>query len=350
MKSKVSSSKFGTLSDGTKAHIFKVVRENISFCASDFGCTLTCLNVRKPDGTFTDILLGFDTLTSYSTTWGSFGAIIGRFANRISNAKFTLDKKTYNLYPNIETCTLHGGNPAWGNILWKAKKVENKDSCGVVFSRDFEDGYQGFPGNLHVEIEYLIDDENQLKMTYTATSDKPTPVSITNHAYFNLEGKGRIDDYKLKMNCKKFIEVDENNIPTGNILPVKDTVNDFTRTRKIKLANMEKPAYDLCFVTPAFDKNKGIPLEGKEVVKVAELTAPESKIKMEVFTNQEGIQLYTARYLNMEPGKGGIQYHSYMAVCLETQSFPDSPNQKNFPPAILNPGETYKAVTIYKFS
>ena len=159
-KPKVICTKFGTLYNGRKAHIYKVVRDGISFCATDYGCTITSLNIRNSDGSFTDVVLGFDTLASYATTWGSFGAIIGRFANKIAGGSFTLDKKKHQLFKNFDGCTLHGGNPAWGNILWNARKIENEDSCGVVFYNDFPDGHQGFPGNLHVEIEYLIDDES----------------------------------------------------------------------------------------------------------------------------------------------------------------------------------------------
>lgn len=350
MKSKISCSKFGTIYNGEKTHIYKVEREDISFCASDFGCIITSLNLRDKDKSFTDIVLGFETLDSYANNWGSFGAIIGRYANRINNGTFTLNGKKYELTQNIDGACLHGGFPAWGNLLWKAKKINNKNSSGLLFIRDFSDGEQGFPGNLHVEIEYLIDDEKQLTMTYTAKTDKETPVSITNHSYFNLAGKGKIHNYKLKMNCNRFIETDSNNFPTGNLISVEGTNNDFRKSRSIKIDEMEKPDYDLCYVTPAYDEKCGIPLTGKKIVKTAEVTDPSSGRKMEVFTNQEGVQLYTAKYVKNLPGKKGFWYMPFEAICLETQSFPDSPNQKDFPPVILKPGQEYKAITVYKFS
>lgn len=345
---------FGTVSDGQKVRLYKVERKDISFCVTDYGCSITCLNVKNKDGSFTDVVLGMDTLAGYANSWGSFGAIVGRFANRIKGAAFELDGKKYSLTENTEGACLHGGFPAWGNIVWQAKEVEKGGASGICFSRDFADGEQGFPGNLHVEVEYLITDENELCMNYRATTDKATPLSITNHSYFNLKGSGCVHDYKLKLYSDTFVQVDENNFPTGQFENVRGTEYDFTTERPLCDKRNSSPnpgfmAYDICYVSKAKD-DCGIPLEGKPLVKIAELIEPETGRKMTVSTNQEGFQLYSAKYVNHIPGKKGVWYRPYQAVCIETQSFPDSPNQKNFPTTVLQPGQVYDARTVYKFS
>lgn len=342
---------FGTIYDGQKAHLYKVERKNISFCVTDYGCSITSLKVRNKDSSFTDVVLGFETLDGYASNWGCFGAVIGRFANRINGASFKNNNVTYKLTENVEGACLHGGFPAWSNLIWSGKKVVKKNASGICFTRDFADGEQGFPGNLHVEVEYLINDDNQLTMTYRAHTDKITPLSITNHSYFNLRGKEQVHDYVLKL--------DSDNIVTfsgkGALIPVSGTEYDFTKERPL-CDNSEgavKPGfmnYDVCYVSNAYDKDCGIPLAGKPVVKIAELTDPVSGRKMTVSTNQEGFQLYTAKYVNHVAGKDGRWYMPYQAVCIETQSFPDSPNQPDFPPVMLKPDQQYEARTVYEFN
>lgn len=351
MKNKISVEDFGIIQNGKKAHLFTVKRENISFCVTDYGCCITSLNIKNSSGSFTDVVLGLETLSGYACSWGSFGAVIGRFSNRIMKAGFELNGKNYKLTENTEGACLHGGFPAWGNLIWDAKKIQKKGSSGICFTKAFKDGEQGFPGNLTVEVEYLIDDNKQIFMTYRAVTDKDTPISITNHSYFNLRGKETVHDYLVKLDAEKYVVNGE----PATLVPVEGTEYDFLTERPVcdKRESSPNPgfmAYDVCYVTKAYSENKGIPLEGKPMVKIAEVKDPVSGQKMTVSTNQEGFQFYTAKYVNHVPGKKGFWYTPYMAVCIETQSFPDSPNQKNFPSTILHPGEKYEAKTVYSFS
>lgn len=351
MKQKFSVVDFGTISSGKKAHLYKVERKDISFCVTDFGCCITSLNIRKSDGSFADVVLGPETLAGYAASWGSFGAVIGRFANRIMGAKFSLNGKEYALTENTEGACLHGGFPQWGNVIWNAKRVIKKDSCGICFTRTFADGEQGFPGNLKVEVEYLIDDKKQISMTYRATTDQDTPISITNHSYFNLRGKGTVHNYVMQLDAEKIVK----NGTVAELVSVDGTEYDFRKERPIcdKRESSVNPgfmSYDVCYVSKAYNEKKGIPLAGTEVVKVGYVKDFESGIKMNVYSNQEGFQLYTAKYMNHISGKNGFWYRPYEAVCIETQSFPDSPNQNHFPSTVLHPGELYEAKTVYAFT
>lgn len=350
--SKISITKFGTLYDGAEAHLYKIQNENGFFCVSDFGCTITSLQLKNNDDSFTDVVLGLPTLDAYARTWGSFGAIIGRFANRIVGASFTLNDVTYKLTENLSGACLHGGFPTWGAILWETKKLIKGKNSGICFCHTFKDGEQGFPGNLYVEVEYILTRDNQLSMVYRAQTDKATPVSITNHSYFNLAGRGSVLDYNLLLNCDEYLELNKEGFVTGEIKPVKDTEFDFTQEKKINHYQLIKPdsiGYDICYKTPCYDSACGIPLQGKKPVHIATVTDSVSNRKMKVYTNQEGVQLYTAKYMDHVAGKNGFYYKPFEAICLETQSFPDSPNQKNFAPTVLQPGQIYESVTIYAF-
>lgn len=351
MKNKISVVDFGTIHNGKKAHLYTVERENISFSVTDYGCCITSLNIKKEDGSVTDVVLGMETLAGYSASWGSFGAVIGRYSNRIFGAKFSLNGKEYKLTENTENACLHGGFPQWGNLLWKGKKVVRKNSSGICFTRTFADGEQGFPGNLTVEVEYLIDDNKQISMTYRATTDKDTPISITNHSYFNLRGKETVHDYVAKFDADSFLKFEDK----ANLVSVKGTEFDFTEERTLCDKRESSPnknfiGYDVCFVSKAFSEKKGIPLEGTPLVDIGYVKDPVSGLKMSITSNLEGFQLYTAKYMNHIPGKNGFWYRPYEAVCIETQSFPDSPNQSHLPSTILHPGENYEAKTVYSFS
>ena len=354
MKTKITRTDFGTIYNGQKAHLFKIENGNAYFCVTDFGCTITSLCLKNKDGSYTDVVLGLETLDSYARQWGSFGAIVGRYANRIAGAEFSLNGETYKLTQNTPEACLHGGYPAWGNLLWNSKIVKDKKNkkAGICFFSNIRDGEQGFPGNLYVEIEYLLSETNQLSMVYRATTDNDNPLSITNHSYFNLRGKGTVIDYSLEMNCQRYVKNSEKGLPTGELAPVSNTEFDFTTERKINKFEEQNPdsiGYDLCYVTENYNSERGIPFEGDKVSLVATVTDPVSTRKMKVYTNQEGVQLYTAKYMDRVPGKDGCHYKPYEAICLETQSFPDSPNQKAFPSVILHPGQKYNAVTIYEF-
>lgn len=352
---KIKKNVFGTLSNGENAYLYSIERNKITLCVTNYGCAITRLILKDKNDAGTDVVLGFETLDSYTKNPGSFGAIIGRYSNRINGASFALNGQVFPLRDNCEGSCLHGGFPRWEHTLWNAKEIHGKDKSGILFYKTFYDGEQGFPGNLNVEILYEIDDQNQLTMTYTAQTDRDTPISITNHTYFNLAGWGSILKNKLRIYSDRIVEFDKNMNITGKLLNTKTHFGGFFDFSDYKPIGQDMKlttphGYDDCYVTQAYDQNNGIPLEGKEPVLAAKLIDPFSGRKMTMYTNQEGIQFYTGKYINYQTGKYGAVYQKNWAVCLESQSFPDSPNQKDFPPVILHPGETYKAITIYKFS
>lgn len=351
MKAKFKKVDFGTIYNGQKAHLYVINRKDISFCVTDFGCSITSLKIRDTNDSWTDVVLGMETLSGYASNWGSFGAVIGRYSNRINGACFELNGKKFPLTENIEGACLHGGFPAWGNIIWNAKRVCKKDASGICFCKDFKDGEQGFPGNLRVQVEYLIDDKKQLSMVFRATTDKETPISITNHSYFNLRGKDDVKDYELQLFADKYIDLESGE----KIKPVANTDFDFSKKKRwwsesMFQANPDFKGFDVCYAVTDYRGSKGIPLKGAPMAKIAVVSDPVSGRSMSVFTNQEGFQLYTGNYLRFTPGKEGRWYHQNEAICIETQSFPDSPNQKSFPSVVLQPGEQYEARTVYTFS
>lgn len=343
----------GTLCDGQKVSLYSVSNGKMSFCAMDYGCTLTGIFLpNKIGGGKTDILLGHSTLDAYVASSSCFGSIVGRFANRIGGAKFSIGKDEYSLDKNDNDAnTLHGGYTRLDHFVWKSAPIEGKEGCGVKFTRRSVDGEQGFPGNLDVCVSYTLGKDNRLTMKYTATTDKPTPVNFTNHAYFNLAGGGTVLEHTMQSDCEGYLEVDKNLIPTGKIIPVSGTAFDFTKEKPLgRDIAKTGSGYDHCFVTPAYGKeNSAVPLKQKPLVVAAILRDIKSGRKMTVETNLEGIQVYTANSVGGVVGKNGRVYKKHEAVCLETQCFPDTPNKAEFPSCILHPGETYKAVTVYGF-
>ncbi len=350
---KVVKLKFGLLSDGTKVNLFTVKNDNMSFSCTEYGCTLTSIVLNKADGSKTDVLLGFSTLEGYLNTKFCFGSIVGRFANRIGKACFTLDGKKYDLDKNDGPNTLHGGFDGYDKMMWKGKIIEEDNYCGVKFTRISRDGEQGFPGNVKINITYLLDEFNNLSCIYTAETDKATPINITNHAYFNLAGKGKIYDHTLKMNSTQILEVNPKLIPTGKLLDVEGTAFDFTKEKKMgKDIKAVGVGYDHCYVTEMYnseDKQCGLPLEDDDLVEFCEVKEPLTGNEMTVYTNMEGCQFYSGNYIKGIIGKNGVPYDTHDAFCLETQCFPDTPNQKTFPTCILEPGQKMRVRTVYSF-
>ena len=348
---KVTKNKFGVLSDGTKVNLWTVSNGRMSFSATDYGCTLTSIVVNNEKGRKTDVLLGFSTLEGYLNTKFCFGSIVGCFANRIGKASFTLNDVKYNLDKNDGPNTLHGGFDGYDKMMWEGKVVEGKKQCGVKFTRISPDGEQGFPGNVKLEISYLLDDDNNLTCKYSAVTDKATPINITNHAYFNLAGKGTIKEHSAKFYSKYILAVDSKLIPSGKFVDVKGTPFDFSKEKKIgKEIKDVGPGYDHCYVTGAYVKGGNAnPLDDNTVVKFGEVKSPETGIKMTVYTNLEGCQFYTGNFIGGIIGKNGVPYARHDAFCLETQAFPDTPNKSEFPSCILQPGQKYKAKTVYSF-
>ncbi|MFY0255053.1 aldose epimerase family protein [Chitinophaga sp. 30R24] len=310
----------------------------------NYGGIITDIITPDKQGQKGNVVLSYDSLSGYQQQGQPyFGALIGRYANRIANAKFKLDGKEYTLASNDHGNTLHGGLKGFDKVVWAAKPDGNS-SLELVYNS--KDGEEGYPGNLQATVVYTITPDNALEIVYKATADKPTPVNLTNHSYFNLSaGKDNtILGHELLLKARRYTPVNDKLIPTGKLEPVKGTPMDFTNAKKIGAEiDKVKGGYDHNF---ALDKKEG------ELANVATLYDPSSGRVMDVFTTQPGIQLYTGNFLDgtLANTRNGQKYMQHAALCLETQHFPDSPNQPSFPDVILQPGETFSQITMYKFS
>ncbi|HEY0669454.1 MAG TPA: aldose epimerase family protein [Sphingobacteriaceae bacterium] len=307
----------------------------------NYGATVSEIITPDKYGNFGDVVLGFKSLDGFLQDSNPyFGSLVGRFCNRIANASFTLDGKTYMLAANNNGNALHGGIKGFDKVIWKANVLGNNQLQMSYLSPDGEEGY---PGNLLVDIIYTLTENNEFRMEYKAVTDKPTPINLTNHSYFNLsaEKQQTILNHILKINAEKYLEVDETSIPTG-IIDVKGSGMDFTNAKPI--------GQDIDKVKGGYDHNY-ILIKPDEGAAAASLYDPESGRYMEVFTTEPGLQFYSANNLDgtLKDTKADRKYIKHGAVCLEAQHFPDSPNQPSFPNTILRPGETYKQVTVYKF-
>jgi aldose 1-epimerase len=310
----------------------------------NYGGTITKLTAPDKNGTMGDVVLGYDSLSGYTQKGNPFfGALIGRYGNRIGKAQFTLDGKTYNLDKNDGQNSLHGGAKGYDKVVWTAEKQGDNALKLTYHSKDGEEGY---PGNLDVTVVYTLTDDNSVKIEYTATTDKATPVNLTNHAYYNLSAgaDSTILNEEIQINADKYTPVDAGLIPTGQIADVKATPFDFTSSKQI--------GKDIAQVKGGYDHNWVLNRTGNGLEKVVTLYDPTSGRVMEVLTTEPGIQFYTGNFLDgtLTNTRGGAKYVQHAALCLETQHFPDSPNKPNFPNTILKPGETYKTTTVYKFS
>jgi aldose 1-epimerase len=341
----------GVLASGDSVKVYTLKNAaGMEVSIMDLGGTITKWTAPDKDGKFADITLGSNTPQDYLTTTKYLGALIGRFGNRIAKGKFSLDGIEYTLPVNNGPNALHGGLKGFNAVIWKAIPIEGAEP-GLKLTYLSKDGEEGYPGNLTVEVVYTLKADNSLTIDYTATTDKNTVVNLTNHAYFNLkgEGKGDILDHEIVLNADKYLPTDAGLIPTGELKPVAGTPFDFTTAHligerindttdiDIKLGG----GYDHCWVfTDQSNKLKS----------VAMVTEPVSGRTMEVLTTEPAVQFYTGNFLNgSATGKSGVKYERRYGFCLETQHFPDSPNQAAFPTTVLKPGETYKTTTIYKF-
>lgn len=342
---KVRIRKFGILSNGEKIQLFTVENNEMSFSVTNLGCTITSIIIPSKTGQKDDILLGYSTLDGLVSSHGNYyGVLVGRYANRIGKARFTLNGKEYKLDKNDGENCLHGGFFGYDKHVWEARAVRTKDGVGVRFSRTSPNGEQGFPGTVTLSVTYVLTKHNEIFMHYLAETDRDTPISLTNHAYFNLKGngKGTILDHEVSINADSYLEVDSNLIPTGNILPVEGTPFDFHSAKPVgnDIADTNG-GYDHCFV---------INHSKKKMAVCATVYEPVSGRSMLVATDQSGVQFYTGNFINEPKGKFGIPYNKHGAFCLETQQFPDAPNKKDFPNTILHPGDVYEATTIYSFN
>lgn len=322
---------------------------------TNYGAIITSIVVTDRDGAFADVALGYDRVEDYMNAVDKpyFGAVVGRYGNRIAKGKFTLNGEIYSLAKNNAPNHLHGGVIGFDKVVWTAKPIRGEGFTGVELTYLAKDREEGYPGNLAITVTYKLTEANELVVEYDATTDKATPVNLTQHSYFNLagEGNGTILDHQLHINADHYTPVDATLIPTGEIAPVKGTPFDFTTAktvgRDILQAN-EQLSFGL-----GYDHNFVLNKKGKEgqMILAATVYEPQSGRLMEVLTEEPGVQFYCGNFLDGRlTGKAGKSYLYRGAVVLEAQHFPDSPNQANFPNTILNPGETYRTKTVYRFS
>jgi aldose 1-epimerase len=319
----------------------------------NYGATVTDIITPDQSGKMGNVVLGYDSLSGFLQTGNPyFGCIVGRYANRIANAKFTLDGKEYTLAANDNGNTLHGGVKGFDNRIWKVGSINTDSVASLKFTYDSKDMEEGYPGNLHTEVVYTLTKDNGLKIEYTATTDKATPVNLTNHSYFNLSAgtDSTILDHELMINAPKYTPVNDQLIPTGVIVmmgliddPMEEAMS-FTVPKKI--------GRDIAKVKGGYDHNWVFQKPENRFDMVASLHHKPSGRFMEVYTTEPGIQFYSGNFLDgtLKNTRGGAKYVKHAGLCLETQHFPDSPNQPAFPNTVLRPGETYQQITVYKFS
>ena len=344
---------FGTTKDGQADELY-TLKNNTGLVAKVMtrGATLVQLHVPDKDGKAADVILGFDDVTGYESEDNQyFGCTTGRVCNRIAKGKFTLEGKEYTLAINNEPNHLHGGlDKSLDKLVWKANPFSNEKGQGVKFTVTSPDGDEGYPGTLEITVSYYVpNDTNSISISYTATTDKATPVNLTNHAYFNLAGEGSetVLNHSLRINADNYTVSDDTMIPTGEIAPVEGTDLDFRKRTVIgkRIESIGKTAaigYDHNFVLNPRE-------EGKTMTLAAILVEKESGRRMRVMTTEPGIQFYSGNFLKGQKGKGGKVYAHRSALCLETQHYPDSVNHENFPTTILKPGEKYESKTTYAF-
>ncbi|MFT4155623.1 aldose epimerase family protein [Parafilimonas sp.] len=311
---------------------------------SNYGGTITSWVSPDKSGNKNSIIIGFDSLSSYRQDPPYFGALIGRYGNRIGKAQFTLNGTTYKLAANNGPNSLHGGIQGFDKVVWAAG-VPDSAQPSLTLKYVSKDGEEGYPGNLDVTVVYTLTDDNGLKIEYTATTDKPTPVNLTNHSYFNLTGnvKNTILDHYLQIDADKYTPVDSTLIPTGELKEVKGTPFDFTTAKKI--------GQDFNSVPGGYDHNFVLNRKDASLQKVAALSDSVSGRTLEVYTTEPGLQFYTGNFLDGKfTNHDGNPLLIHTALCMETQHFPDSPNKPDFPSTILQPGQTYHSVTEYKLS
>ncbi len=344
----VTSQPFCKAPNGEPVTLHTLTNKNgMSVSIMDYGATVVRIMVPDRDGKMADVVLGFDKLSPYFHQTAYFGAVVGRYGNRIARGKFELDHIKYQLPINNGPNSLHGGTVGFDKHVWKEEEVDS-DSPAVRFSLLSPDGDQGYPGNLFVSVTYTLNDDNQLRIAYSATTDKPTIINLTNHTYYNLAGAGNgtILNHLITLHADKYTPVDATLIPTGQEAEVAGTPFDLTKPTAIGAHLKEtggKPVgYDHNYIL-----NKGF---FSDWAVAAEVEDPSTGRTLKVSTDQPGVQFYTGNFLDGTlKGKGGKAYPQYGGFCLETQHFPDSPNQPDFPSTVLRPGDTYETSTLLEF-
>lgn len=348
----ISKAPFGTLPDGTAVDLFTMVNANgMEVRASNYGGIITALLVPDGSGKVSDVTLGLKSFDDYVKNPPYFGAIIGRYGNRIAKGQFKIDDQTYKLPKNDGPNTLHGGVKGFDKVVWQAEPFEKEDSVGVIFTYTSKDGEEGFPGNLQTRVTYTLTDKNELSFDYHATTDKPTVVNLTQHAYFNLAGDGNGDvlGHEFTIYANEYTPVNKQLIPTGKLAPVTDTPFDFRN--KVKLAERVTADHEQIKFAGGIDHNFVLNRKQPGLMLAARVSEPTTRRVMEVHTTEPGVQFYTGNFLDDKlAAKPGKPYARHSGFCLETQHYPDSPNQPEFPSTVLRPGEEYNSKTVYTFS
>jgi len=345
-KMSIEKSVFGKTADGVAVDLYTLTNaQGLVLKMTNFGAIVVSLEVPDRDGKLANVNMGFATLDGFLGKNPYFGATVGRYCNRIAAGKFTLDGKQYTLATNDNgKHHLHGGNVGFNKVVWKAEPFENESGVGIKCTYLSKDGEEGYPGNLNVTAVYTLTNENELAVEFTATTDKATPVNLTNHCYWNLAGagSGTIRNHVLMIDADKYLPVDAVLIPTGEVAGVAGTPLDFTKPEKIgaRLDQIQATpvGYDHCFVLRG---------QAGQMHLAAKVKDPKSGRVMEIHTTQPALQFYSGNFLDGSPGSNG--YHQYDGFCLETQHYPDSPNHANFPNTILRPGEKFHEKTVHKF-
>lgn len=335
----ITSKHFGITKNGEEATLYTITNSNqMSVSITDFGGTVTAVKVPDRKGIMTDVVLGYDKLSDYEENDGYFGALVGRYANRIAKGTFRLNGEVYRLAQNNGENHLHGGNIGFSNRIWQAQ-ASGQTLKLTLFSPHMEEGY---PGNLQVSVIYSLDDQNCLSISYEAESDQDTVCNLTNHSYFNLKGHqgGLIEDHQLKIYASAYLPVDDGLIPTGEYQKVENTPFDFREFKEIG-ADIEKAG--------GYDHNYVLDKGESRLRAAAKAYCPDSGIIMNCLTTQPGIQFYTGNFISPRTGKAAASYEARQGFCLETQAFPDAVNQPAFPSAVLKAGETYQETTIFEF-
>lgn len=347
----ISKKPFGKTKDGEAVELYTLKNANgLSAAIMTYGGTVVSLNVPDKAGKMADVVLGFDTIAEYEEKSPYFGCITGRYANRIAKGKFTLEGEEYTLAVNNDVNHLHGGLKGFDKKVWKASTEDSSNGPAITFKHTSPDGDEGYPGNLKMEVTYTLTNANELRIDYSATTDKSTVINLTNHSYFNLSGHGNgtILDHHLTLYADKYTPTDATAIPIGELASVTGTPFDFTSATPIG-KRIDAKNTQLQY-GKGYDHNYVINGTPGTLRRTAVVKDPKSGRVMEISTTEPGVQLYTGNFLDGLTGKDGKTYPHRGALCLETQHFPDSPNQKAFPSVVLRPGKTYKHTTVHKFS
>ena len=351
MISTISKEAFGQLPDGQQADLYTLTNANgMTVNITNYGGIITKLTAPDKNGQWADVVLGFDSLAPYLSGHPFFGALVGRYGNRIAKGKFKLNGQEYSLAINNGPNALHGGTKGFDKVIWKATEIKQDSVVGLQLEYTSKDMEEGYPGNLTVKVVYTLDNENALTIDYTASTDKPTVLNLTNHSYFNLTGLKRdILDHEVTIASDSIVPVDTTLIPTGKLRAVEGTPFDFRKATKVG-AGIDKVEDEQIKAGGGYDHCWVLKRSGDGLVQFATVKDPESGRVMEVFTTEPGVQFYTGNFLDGKLTGKGATFSKRFGLCLETEHYPDSPNQPQFPTTTLNPGETYKTTTKYKFS